>query len=750
MSRESVLQELKTIADRVQQSFAAARRLLSFSEYMEVFEKEPVRYSRDAVRYVRDMFEHYGRVEVKRPWGTTTRFSVFDLPFEDNAEAKRGALVGQELVQQEIFRALSNFVREGRPNRVMLMHGPNGSAKSTVAACMMRGLEHYSSLDEGALYRFHWIFPNKSFVRGAIGFQGRVGAPTVALDSYAHLTDEQIDARLQVEVRDHPLFLIPEEARRSLLERLYREAGAEEPPPDWILRGNLSHKNRQIFEGLLAAYQGSLEEVLRHVQVERYFISRRYRVGAVTLGPQLSVDAGERQVTADRSVAALPTSLQSLSLFEVFGELVDAAGGLLEFSDLLKRPLDAYKYLQITAETGEIALRSQNLRINCVMIASGNEIHLAAFREHPEYDSFRGRLEPLRVPYLLSYSDEKRIYDEQIAPQVRKHVAPHATDLAAMFAVLTRMRKPEGERYPAHLKAIVEGLTAAEKMDLYATGNPPKRLEDDAAKALRNSIPAIFRDGQAQSPYEGQVGASPREMRTVLLDAAQNPRFDCLSPFAVLEELERLCDRTSEYGWLQEDKLAGGYHDHAEFRTILRSRLLDAIEDEFRVASNLVDEGRYNELFERYVLHVSYQLKGEKLRSPVTGEYVEPDERLMQDVERLLGVTTDKKPFRASLINLAAAWAIEHPGQPVDNRKVFATWLQRLRDAAFAEKRSNMSRLSRDVVLLVRDNGAGLDDARRKAARALVDNLQARFGYEESSAVDAALALARERFDGGV
>jgi serine protein kinase len=74
------------------------------------------------------------------------------------------------------------------------------------------------------------------------------------------------------------------------------------------------------------------------VQVERYFISRRYRLGAVTLGPELSVDAGERQVTADRSLSRCRPSLQATTLFEVHGELVEAAGGVLEFSDLLQAP----------------------------------------------------------------------------------------------------------------------------------------------------------------------------------------------------------------------------------------------------------------------------------------------------------------------------------------------------------------------------------------------------------------------------
>src|SRR5690606_31982040 len=399
----NIVEELRDIASRVQREFEQGRRLLSFQEYLELFANDPVRYSRDAARYLRDAFEYYGRATVERPWGELTRFRLFDLPFLDPSEARREALVGQEAVQGEIFRALSNFVREGRPNRVILLHGPNGSAKSTVAACIMRALEHYSTQDEGALYRFHWVFPNEKTLRGTIGFGGKKGPTLSREDTYAHLPEQEIDARPFMEVRDHPLFLLPRQERRHLIERLYQEAGATEPPPTWVLRGELSHKSRQVYEALLTTYGGSLEQVLRHVQVERYFISRRYRVGAVTLGPQLSVDAGERQVTADRSLGALPSALQAVTLFEVFGELVDAAGGLLEFSDILKRPLDAFKYLQITAETGEVALRTQTLHVNCVMLASGNETHLAAVHEHPEFESFRGRLELVRAPYLLSW-----------------------------------------------------------------------------------------------------------------------------------------------------------------------------------------------------------------------------------------------------------------------------------------------------------------------------------------------------------
>ena len=747
---------ITSVADSVEKRFQRGRRVLSFSEYLELFATDPVRYSRDASRYLRDAFEHYGTSEVEHPWGKFTRWKLFDLPWEQpvamNASNEkpnllpRGALVGQEHVQEEIHRVLSNFAREGRPNRLLLLHGPNGSAKSTIVGCLIRALEDYSSLDEGALYRFNWVFPSNKTIRGSLGFGQGQTAPTKdgVATSYAHLHDDQIDAKLLVEVRDHPLFLFPVADRRVMLEKLSKETG--DPPSEWILRGQLSHKSQQVFEALLASYQGSYTEVLKHVQVERYFISQRYRVGAVTIGPQMSVDAAERQITADRSLSALPASLQAITLYEAKGELIEAAGGLLEFSDLLKRPLDAFKYLQLSVETGEVSLSQQNVQLNCVMMGSANELHLDAFREHPEFASFRGRMELVRVPYLRNYKHEQAIYDAHVAPQVRRHVAPHATAMAAMFAVLTRMRKPNADRYPRGLNAALSGLTALEKMDLYAGERPPDRLDQDSQKLLRANVKEVYDESDAYPIYEGRIGASPREMRVVLMDAAQSQQYKCLSPLAVLEEIDLLCNRKSEFEWLQQDAIAGGYHDVKQFRESLHARLLTTWEQELYASSGLIDDLQYTELFDRYVQHVSVWVKKERIRNRVTGEYEEPDEKMMREVERLLEMKGDAGDARKQMISAIAAWAIDHPGLRIDGAVVFPQYVKRMRDAIFADRRPAVALLARDLVIAVRDGGVGLDTERKKDAEAVIDRLVAKFGYCRNCAGDAASLVVRKRF----
>jgi serine protein kinase len=760
--------QVVSIAEEVEARFRGGRRVLSFAEFLVLFDADPVRHSRDASRYLRDVFDHYGKTAVVHPWGEFTRFNLFDLPWEPAPPSNeprersgafgpanktvdrplpRGALIGQEQVQEELYRALSNFAREGRPNRLILLHGPNGSAKSTIASCVMAALEHYSTLDEGALYRFHWVFPSQKTVRGALGFASSGGDKSAgATQSYAHLSDEDIDAKLIVEVRDHPLFLIPVPERQRLLEAAYRRTGGTEPPSDWLLRGQLSHKSQQVFEALLSSYKGSYADVLKHVQVERYFISRRYRVGAVTIGPQLSVDAMERQITMDRSLQSLPPSLQAVTLYEAKGELVDAAGGILEFSDLLKRPLDAFKYLQLSIETGEVALAAQNVQLNCVMMGSANELHLDAFREHAEFASFRGRLELARAPYLKSYEQERLIYDTHLTPQVRRHVAPHATEMAALFAVFTRMRKPNPDRYPRGVGAIVSTLTGVEKADLYSQGRAPERLDAESQKLLRAAVKDIWTESDSYPIYEGRVGASPREMRIALLDAAQSTVFKCLNPLAVLDEIDALCQRKNEFEWLQQDAIVGGYHDVKTFRETLTTRLLAAWEYEVYVASGLVQEQQYIELFDKYVQHVSAWVKKERLYNRVTRQNEEPDEKMMTELERLLDVKADATEWRQQFISAIAAWALDHPGSKLEAALVFPQYIKRMREAIFAQRRPAVARLVRDVVLVMREEGTGVDAERRKNALGLVERMVERFGYCNDCATDAATALVRRRF----
>src|SRR5207237_957087 len=84
-----------------------------------------------------------------------------------------------------------------------------------------------------------------------------------------------------------------------------------------------------------------------------------------------------------------------------------------------------------------------------------------------------------------------------------------------------------------------------------------------------------------------RTGASARELKTVISNAAQNPGYKCLTPQAVLEELEALTRDKSVYEFLQQE-VVDGYHDHEEFVRVAEGEYLDVLDEEVREAMGLI------------------------------------------------------------------------------------------------------------------------------------------------------------------
>lgn len=754
MSQNKARSLIEQIGGGVEDRFVSNRTILSFEEYLEQFHAEPRRQARSAAQFVLDAMAFYGVDELSTPTGVERRFRLFDGRFDDGdgeAPASRTAVAGHEQVQNSLYRQISNFVRAGRVNRLLLLHGPNGSAKSSIVAALARALEDYSRRPEGARYRFNWIFPSEKLVKGSIGFGSeKAGDP---LDTYAHLNGEAVDARLVCEMKDPPLFLIPRAERRRLLVEATKpsQRGTDEEGAfvlsDYFLDGELCHKCRAIYQALLSHYAGDWMKVLQHVQVERFQVSRRYLTAAATVEPQLSVDADFRQVTADRSHGALPAALHNLSLYEPNGALVDGNRGIVEFSDLLKRPVEAYKYLLGTCETATAHLGSAILQLDEVLLATSNDKHLAAFKELADFASFKARIELVRVPYLRRWSVEKRIYDEQFDDAtVGKHIAPHATRMAARWAVLTRLKKPVVDRWKGVMRSIVDDLTPVEKMALYDSGQAPDRLSLQLANELRGSLDKLFHEYDAYPNYEGRSGASAREMKTVIFNAAQNSDYRCLTPQAVVEELAELVKDKSVYEFLQQDRL-DGYHDHEAFVLAVENDLLDVIDEEIRDSMGLVSERQYRDVFERYVQHVIAWQKGEKLKNRISGEYERADENFMEEVEAIvMGRGQDRREFRRSVISSIGAFRLDNAEGDIDFPVIFPDLFRHLRDHYFDERKRTLRKNKEDVLRYLGNERDQLGERERKQVERMLETMRDTYGYCEHCSKDAIVFLMRRRY----
>ncbi len=732
---------LSQLIDAVHSRFQEARTILSFSEYLDIVHNNALRHCRNSAQYVVDAFRHYGSTTIETPWGPQTRHNLFDTKDENGVR-----VAGQEQAQHDILRLASNFVREGKITRLILLHGPNGSGKSSLLNALIQALQHYSTQEEGVLYRFNWIFPSEKLKRSGIGF-GRQEETNLDLHSYAHLEGDQIEARIPSPLKDHPLLLLPLQERTQFFQTLTQD---EKLPQGFALskylaEGSLSPRNRIIFDALLTHYNGNFSELLRHVQVERYYISQRYRTSAVTIEPQMHVDASLRQVTADRSMSALPKPLNNLSLFEPVGALVDANRGILEYSDLLKRPVEAFKYLLGTCETGRIHVEPLILFLDLILIGTANEHNLDQFKKFPEFTSFKSRIELIRVPYLMQYSVEKTIYDELLQQNhPSKPITPHTTELAALWAVLSRLRKPDPEGLPESLASLVSDLTPLEKAHLYNDGTLPRRYSTEEAKELRQHINVLFEESKNESDYEGRIGASPREIRTLLLNAAQNEKYPCLSPLALFEELEKLVQELSVYKFLQREE-EDGYYDAAGFIEIVRQEHLTIVDREFRAASGLIQPDQYTKLLERYIQHVKAHLRNEKVQNPVTRASEEPDTKLMESVEEVIS-GEDAEQFRNDIISQIAVYSIEHPNEKIDIPWLFSEYIERLEHDAFSKQYKRLRRLAQHCLVLLMEDKPKLKADEQKEAKKTLKQLETKYGYSKDGAREQIALLMRKRY----
>lgn len=76
-----------------------------------------------------------------------------------------------------------------------------------------------------------------------------------------------------------------------------------------------------------------------------------------------------------------------------------------------------------------------------VILSHTNQTEFDKFKSNKENEALHDRMYPIYVPYNLRFDDEVRIYKKMIASSQFSpiDIAPYSLEVAAMFAVLTRL-----------------------------------------------------------------------------------------------------------------------------------------------------------------------------------------------------------------------------------------------------------------------------------------------------------------------
>ena len=379
------------------------------------------------------------------------------------------------------------------------------------------------------------------------------------------------------------------------------------------------------------------------------------------------------------------------------------------------------------------------------MIGTSNEKQLNLFKRSPDFSSFKGRIELVAVPYLLRYSAELNLYTKQIETYSHeRHVTPHTAEVAALWAVLTRLRRPDPKHYEEPLCKIVAQLTPLEKAKLYDSGEAPSRLSDEDRKALRSSIITIrneFEDVEAEfegiygPEYEGRRGASPREMLTVLARASESRKFVCLTPMAVFDALDELLKDSSLYDFLRlpPDE---GYHDVRAFLDVVRNEYLRWVTDEVYDSISLIDEGEYERVFLAYFRHVKAFHTGEKVFNASTDSYEPPNDELMDSIENLLALKEGKEDFRSQVITRIAAWSLDHQNVEIEYQQLFPEIYNALREKFYRDRNRLLTLIEQDILKYGTDEFELLSKQEKEQVETALSKMKAKYSYCYSCARD--------------
>ncbi len=635
----------------------------SFDEYLEIVRVRP-EVTRSAYQRMYDMIVSYGSYSIGHPKEGLTRYKFFDDPDGDGHDA----IFGLTKPLMELVNVLkSAALKYGTERRVILLHGPVGSSKSTIARLLKRGVERYSRKEEGAIYTFGW--------------------------------KEEDGGIMWDPMNGEPLQLVPLEHRQAVCDWLNTDA--KEGAHHVEISGEICPLSRYIFKERLEKAGGDWTKVLESIVVRRVLLSEPDRIGIGTFQPKDEKNQDSTELTGDinfRKIAVYGSESDPRA-FNFDGEFNVANRGMIEFIEVLK--LDVAFLYDLLGASQEHKIKPKKFAqtdIDTVIIGHTNEPEFRKLQSNEFMEALRDRTIKIDVPYVTRLNDEIQIYEKDYnGRRVKKHIAPHTLETAAMWAALTRLEQPNNA-----------GLTLLQKLKLYNGKTLPGFTMDNVVQLRR------------ETKREGMLGISPRYVQDKISNAlVANSDSTSLNPFMVLKEIE---EGLQHHSLIPSEEARSHYK---QLISVVKDEYTDIVKNEVQRAI-AADEEALTRLCSNYIDNVKAYTQREKVRNKFTGEEESPDERLMRSIEERIDIPEARKDdFRREIMNYIGALSLD--GKKFDYRT--NERLQKALEMKLFEDQKDTIKLTSLVSNTV-------DAATQEKIDIVKSRLVRDFGYNEESATD--------------
>lgn len=500
------------------------------------------------------------------------------------------------------------------------------------------------------------------------------------LEKYSRTDEGAVYAIKGCPMHEDPLHLIPNHLREDFSE----EYGIR-------IEGSLSPLNTMRLE---KEYGGRVEDVM----VERIFFSEDKRVGIGTFSPSdpKSQDIADLTGSIDFSTIAEYGSESDPRAYRFDGELNKANRGMMEFQEMLKCDEKfLWHLLSLTQEGNFKAGRFALISADELIVAHTNESEYRSFISNKKNEALHSRIIVMPIPYNLRVSEEERIYEKMInqSDMAHVHIAPHALRVAAIFSVLTRLKESKKQ-----------GMDLLKKMRLYD------------GKSVEGYNQVDVEELKKEFATEGMEGIDPRYVINRISSAIIRKEVPSINALDVLRSLKEGLDQHASIS--DEDK-----EKYMNYISIARREYDEIAKKEVQKAFVYSYEESAKSLMDNYLDNVEAFCNKNKLRDPLTGEEMNPDEKLMRSIEEQIGISENaKRSFREEILIRISAYA--RKGKRFDYNSH-----ERLREAIQKKLFADL----KDVVKITTSSKTP-DESQLKKINEVIARLIDEYGYNSVSA----------------
>jgi len=562
------------------------------------------------------------------------------------------------LFANDLMDDVGSLKRAAQQNKIYIYEGPPGSGKSTFLNNLLLKLEEYTKLPEGAFYETIWKIDKKRLKEFGEDYITDMQKQSFGLKN-GKPKSKSVFLDIPCPSHDHPILMIPKSYRKDFLKDLIKDEEFKEKlftkkEYEWVFKWKPCTICTSLYKALLDKLD-SPEEVFKMIHARNYQFNR-------SLGEGISIfNAGDKipnsNVISNKAIQDQLSEIfgDSKKVEYLFSRYAKTNNGLYALMDIKGYNKTRLHNLHGIISEGVHKVEDIEENVHSLFLAVMNPEDRVDINGKEGMKAFVDRLDYKRLPYVMDYNTEVKIYEEWFG-DIEKYFLPNVLKNFAKVVISTRLNQislalgewiPDSKEYTNYCDRDLLLL----KMDIY-TGYIPTWLSEEDRK---NFVACIRRKVIDDAKHEGFEGISGRDsiklfnnLYSDYIDIVEDgSREKKLIDMAILKEFFEKDDNK-----LVRDKDNGQMIPDEFLDSLINSYDYNLLQ-EIKASLYSYSEKEISKDVHHYIYASNFDINDEedkKIKCRYTGKTLEVSEEFFETLElRILGIDVSdaqRKEFR--------------------------------------------------------------------------------------------------------